>query len=91
MSSTVLALRIRGSRNHHLIIGSSLLYDAPVRVPEGRSEKTDRKIDRGPCIFAAHLTTQYVDYLPTRDAYSRGGHEANEDVTYWAKLAPGSL
>ena len=44
-----------------------------------------------PYIFAAHLTTQYVGYLPTRDAYARGGHEANEDVTYWAKFAPGCL
>lgn len=44
-----------------------------------------------PYLFPAHLTTHYVGYLPTRDAYSRGGHEANEDVTYWAKLAPGCL
>ena len=44
-----------------------------------------------PYTFAAHLTTHYVGYLPTRQAYARGGHEANEDVTYWAKLAPGSL
>jgi neutral ceramidase len=44
-----------------------------------------------PYTFAAHLTTRYVGYLPTREAYTRGGHEANEDVTYWAKLAPGSL
>ena len=44
-----------------------------------------------PHVFAAHLTTHYVGYLPTREAYSRGGHEANEDVTYWSKLSPGSL
>ena len=44
-----------------------------------------------PYLFPAHLTTQYVGYLPTREAYERGGHEANEDVTYWAKLAPGCL
>ena len=44
-----------------------------------------------PFLFPAHLTTHYVGYLPTRAAYARGGHEANEDVTYWAKLAPGSL
>ena len=44
-----------------------------------------------PFLFPAHLTTHYVGYLPTREAYSRGGHEANEDVTYWAKLAPGCL
>jgi hypothetical protein len=44
-----------------------------------------------PYVFAAHLTTHYVGYLPTREAYARGGHEANADVTYWAKLAPGSL
>ena len=42
-------------------------------------------------LFPAHLTTHYVGYLPTREAYARGGHEANEDVTYWAKLAPGCL
>ena len=44
-----------------------------------------------PYLFPAHLTTHYVGYLPTREAYSRGGHEANEDVTYWAKLAHGCL
>ena len=44
-----------------------------------------------PYLFPAHLTTHYVGYLPTREAYFRGGHEANEDVTYWAKLAPGCL
>ena len=44
-----------------------------------------------PYTFVAHVTTHYVGYLPTREAYTRGGHEANEDVTYWAKLAPGSL
>ena len=44
-----------------------------------------------PFLFPAHLTTRYVGYLPTRAACARGGHEANEDVTYWAKLAPGCL
>ena len=44
-----------------------------------------------PYTFIARVTTHYVGYLPTRQAYTRGGHEANEDVTYWAKLAPGSL
>ncbi len=41
--------------------------------------------------IVAHMTTQYVGYLPTRDAYTRFGHEANRDCTYWAKFAPGSL
>lgn len=44
-----------------------------------------------PHLLIAHVVNHYVGYLPTREAYSRGGHEANEDVTYWAKLAPGSL
>ena len=44
-----------------------------------------------PYLFPAHMTTHYVGYLPTRAAYDRGGHEANEDITYWAKLAPGCL
>ncbi|MCY3556780.1 MAG: hypothetical protein OXH56_15835 [Gemmatimonadetes bacterium] len=44
-----------------------------------------------PYLFPAHLTSHYVGYLPTREAYPRGGHEANEDVTYWAKLAPGCM
>jgi len=44
-----------------------------------------------PFCFVAHLTSQYVGYLPTREAYARGGHEANAEVTYWAKLAPGCL
>jgi hypothetical protein len=44
-----------------------------------------------PFCFVAHLVSQYVGYLPTREAYARGGHEANAEVTYWAKLAPGCL
>ena len=44
-----------------------------------------------PFTFVAHATSQYVGYLPTREAYERGGHEANADCTYWAKMAPGSL
>ncbi len=39
--------------------------------------------------FVAHCTTQYVGYLPTRDAFRRGGHEV--DFSYWAKLAPEAL
>ena len=39
--------------------------------------------------FVAHAANQYVGYIPTRDAYSRGGHEV--DCSYWAKLAPGAL
>lgn len=44
-----------------------------------------------PYTFFAHLTNHDAGYLPTRQAYSRGGHEANADVTYWSKLAPGCL
>ena len=44
-----------------------------------------------PYTFVAHATAHYVGYLPMRAAYARGGHEANADVTYWAKLAPGCL
>ena len=46
---------------------------------------------RAPYTFVAHLTGHYIGYLPTREAYTRGGHEANAEVTYWSKLAPGSL
>jgi len=41
--------------------------------------------------FVAHMVSHYVGYLPHREAYQRGGHEANAEVTYWAKFAPGSL
>jgi len=48
---------------------------------------------KSPAAFTlvAHCASQYVGYLPTRDAWARPGHETNEDCTYWAKLAPGSL
>jgi neutral ceramidase len=39
--------------------------------------------------FVAHATTQYVGYLPTREAHKRGGHEV--DFSYWAKLCPEAL
>ena len=38
-----------------------------------------------------HMTSHYVGYIPARGAYTRFGHEANKECTYWAKLAPGSL
>jgi len=39
----------------------------------------------------AHMASHYIGYIPTRDAAARDGHESNSDVTYWAKLAPGSM
>jgi len=39
--------------------------------------------------YVAHCCTEYVGYIPTRDALQRGGHEAN--TRYWAKLAPEAL
>jgi len=39
--------------------------------------------------YAAHCTTQYVGYLPTREALERGGHEVA--TSYWAKLCPEAL
>jgi len=44
-----------------------------------------------PFAFPTHMVSHYVGYVPTREAYARGGHEANNEVTYWAKLAPGCL
>ena len=41
--------------------------------------------------YVAHMTSHYVGYIPTKDACRRGGHEANPECTYWAKLAPGAL
>jgi len=42
-------------------------------------------------VQVAHMCTHYVGYIPTRAATARGGHEAAELCTYWAKLAPDSL
>jgi len=39
--------------------------------------------------YIAHCTSQYVGYIPTRDALTRGGHEVN--TRYWAKLTPDAL
>jgi hypothetical protein len=39
--------------------------------------------------FVAHATTEYIGYIPTRDAHQRGGHEV--DFSYWAKLSPEAL
>ncbi|HUT73466.1 MAG TPA: hypothetical protein VM221_01370 [Armatimonadota bacterium] len=39
--------------------------------------------------YVAHCTTQYVGYVPTREALARGGHEVN--TSYWAKLCPEAL
>ena len=36
--------------------------------------------------YVVHCTTQYVAYLPTREAYPRGGHEV-----FFCKVQPGSL
>jgi hypothetical protein len=42
-------------------------------------------------VQVAHMASHYVGYLPTEQAFRREGHETNSDVTYWSKLAPGSL
>jgi len=39
--------------------------------------------------YVAHCATQYVGYIPTREALPRGGHEAH--TRYWAKLQPDAL
>ena len=39
--------------------------------------------------YVVHCTTQYVGYLPTREAILRGGHEAR--TSWWSKLAPEAL
>jgi len=36
--------------------------------------------------YVVHCTTQYVAYLPPRDAYARGGHEV-----FFCKVEPGAL
>lgn len=73
-----------------LRIGDAAIVGLPGEpFVEGQLEiKTN---SRAPYTFVAHLTSHYVGYLPTREAYARGGHEANAQVTNWSKLAPGSL
>ena len=44
---------------------------------------------RLPFTFVAHACTQYVGYIPMREAFPRGGHEV--DFSYWAKLVPEAL
>ena len=39
--------------------------------------------------FVAHATNQYVGYIPIKQAFSRGGHEAT--LCYWSKLIPEAL
>ncbi|HVF10841.1 MAG TPA: hypothetical protein VNA16_08565 [Abditibacteriaceae bacterium] len=39
--------------------------------------------------YIVHCTTQYVGYIPTREAMPAGGHEAN--FSHWSKLAPEAL
>ncbi len=51
-----------------------------LRVKAGSPAKTT---------FIAHLTTQYVGYLPTREAFRGGGHEVN--TSHWAKFVPEAL
>ncbi|HDS74055.1 MAG TPA: hypothetical protein ENN56_00800 [Firmicutes bacterium] len=39
--------------------------------------------------LVAHATTQYAGYIPTREAFARGGHECNP--SWWARREPGAL
>ncbi len=39
--------------------------------------------------YIAHATTQYVGYIPTKEAFSRGGHEVA--TSYWSKLVPEAI
>jgi len=39
--------------------------------------------------YVAHCTSQYVGYLPIKEAFARGGHEVA--TSYWSKLRPDAL
>ncbi len=39
--------------------------------------------------YIAHATTQYVGYIPTKEAFNRGGHEVA--TSYWSKLVPEAI
>ena len=39
--------------------------------------------------YIVHNTSQYVGYIPTKEAFRRGGHEVR--TSYWAKLVPDAL
>ena len=39
--------------------------------------------------YVVHCTSHYAGYLPTREAFARGGHEAT--TRYWSKLVPEAL
>jgi hypothetical protein len=39
--------------------------------------------------YVAHCTSQYVGYLPIKEAFARGGHEV--DTSYWSKLTRDAL
>ena len=39
--------------------------------------------------YIVHNTSQYVGYIPTKDAFRRGGHEVR--TSYWSKLIPEAL
>jgi hypothetical protein len=39
--------------------------------------------------YVVHATSHYAGYIPTRDAFTRGGHEVN--LSSWAKLEPSAL
>jgi len=39
--------------------------------------------------FVAHCTSHYVGYVPTREAFARGGHEV--ETRFWSKLTPEAL
>jgi hypothetical protein len=39
--------------------------------------------------YVASCCTDYAGYIPTREAFTRGGHEVNP--SYWSKLVPGAL
>jgi neutral ceramidase len=39
--------------------------------------------------YVAHCVSHYVGYLPTRDAFQRGGHEV--ETRFWSKLRPDAL
>lgn len=39
--------------------------------------------------YIAHCASHYAGYLPTREAFARGGHEV--ETRFWAKLTPDAL
>ena len=92
MAASVYSVHLMRQRNDHLPyeiqvlrVGDAAIVGLPGE-PFVELQLAIKAASPARFTHVAHCTTHYTGYIPTAEAFARGGHEAT--TRYWAKLVP---